>query len=69
MSKNQPQKIIIHMNNDTCFYSLAPIVNEFHVTIIRRQLTNSNLSINQKLEIIDKIIDDLKSRELDGIIK
>ena len=51
------------------FHALSDKINEFHLEVVERRLNSSNLTTDEKIAIIDKILDNLKSRELDGIIK
>lgn len=69
MSKNKAQNIIIHNTKNTDRHALLSRVNEFHVELIERRLRKSNLTIQQKIAIIDTIIETLKSREINGTIK
>lgn len=50
-------------------HSLSNKINEFHVEVIERRLNNSNLSAKEKIAVIDRILENLKSRENEGIIK
>jgi len=68
VKKNLVRKIFIH-TNALDFHTLADKVNEFHVEIIERRLENSNFTKKQKLIIINRIIEELKSREVNHIIK
>ncbi len=69
MRKNHVQSIIIHMPHDMDFHALSDKVNGFHAEVIERRLNQSNLTIEEKLAVIDKIIESLKSRESGGVIK
>lgn len=69
MGKNSIRNVIVHISDDTDIHSLSNRINEFHVDIIERRLNQSNLTTEQKTAVIDKIIDELKSREIAGIIK
>jgi hypothetical protein len=66
MKRNQARNIIIHNSNSS---SLPGIINEFHIQVIERRLNRLSLSSEQKITVIDKIIENLKSREINGIIK
>ena len=57
-------------------YSHSPSVKKpsqakgtFHLEVVERRLNSSNLTTEEKITVIDKILDNLKSHELDGIIK
>ena len=62
------RRIIIH-DGSAEDGSRAEKLNEFHVDIIRRRLNESNLTTQQKLAVIDQIIESLKLREINGIIR
>lgn len=67
MRNNKIHSIIIHGNVNT--KSVLDQISEFHANIIERNLAKSNLSNEQKIVVIDKILDSLKSRESNGIIE
>ena len=69
MRKNHVQSIIIHTPDGMDFHTLSDRVNGFHAEVIERRLNQSNLTTEQKLAVIDKIIESLKSRESGGVIK
>lgn len=69
MGKNGIRNIVVHISDNADIHTLADRISEFHVDIIERRLNQSNLATEQKIAVIDKIIDDLKSREVAGIIK
>ena len=69
MKKNCIQNIIIHVPDNMDSHSLSDKINEFHVEVIERRLSNSNLSVKKKIAVIDRILENLKSREHEGIIK
>lgn len=69
MRKNQIQHVIIHPADPLNDHSRADQMSQFHLDVIERRLGQSDLSTEQKIEIIDKIIVDLKLREVNGIIK
>ena len=69
MRKNRIRNVIVHTANQLNFHSLADQMSQFHLDVIERRLGQSGLSTEQKIEIIDKIIVDLKLREVNGIIK
>ena len=68
MPRNRIRQIVIH-EPDKGIHALPDRVSEFHVDIIERRLNQSSLSTEQKVAVIDKILDALKSREVDGVIK
>jgi hypothetical protein len=67
MRKNHALNIIIH-NADSNPDFRPDIVNEFHVQVIERRLNQLPLTTAQKVIVIDKIIESLKKREINGII-
>lgn len=69
MKKNYVQNVIIHVSDNMDFHALSDKINEFHFEVIERRLNCSNLTTEEKITIIDKILESLKSCELDGIIK
>lgn len=69
MRKNQVQRIIVHIPDHADLRALANKVNEFHVDVIERRLNGSALTADDKIAVIDNILENLKSRERDGIIK
>ena len=69
MRKNIVRNVIVHIADNADIHALADRVSEFHVDIIERKLNQSDLTTEQKIAVIDKILDNLKSREINGIIK
>lgn len=69
MKKQLNCKVTIDSSVNCFSYSFTDIINKFHVGLIEKELNNSDFSIEDKLMIIDRIIEELKSREIDGIIK
>lgn len=69
MQKNHVRRIIGHTPNQKETGCLISRVNEFHLEIIERRLNQSGLSVQQKVDIVDKILASLKAREVDGSIK
>jgi len=61
MSKNKIQNIIIHNADDVNLHALSDRINEFHVDLIEQRLHNSNLTLQQKITVIDKIIENQKT--------
>lgn len=70
MVNKQVRNIIIHLvkppESDT---SIPDKINELHVEIIRQRLKQNNLTAEQKIAVIDRIIQNLKTREMAGIIR
>ncbi len=69
MRKNIIRNVIVHVAGNADIHALADKVSEFHADIIERKLNQSDLTTEQKVAVIDKILDALKSREVNGIIK
>lgn len=69
MKKNYAHKVIVHISDDTDIHALSRKVSEFHIDVIERKLNQTNLTTEQKITVIDKILGNLKSREVNGIIK
>lgn len=69
MYKNRIRNIVIHEPDGGDNHALADKVNAFHVTVIERKLKHSPLTIEQKVSVIDKILEILKSRDVDGFVK
>lgn len=69
MRKRPVQNVVVHIADNTDFYTLFGKVGKFHTDLIERRLKQSDLTTEQKIAVIDKILEILKSRELDGIIK
>ena len=63
MKRNCVQNVIVHIPDNMDLHALSDKINEFHLQVVERRLNSSNLTTD------DKILDNLKSRELDGIIK
>ena len=69
MKKNCVKNVIVHMPENMDFHTLSDKINEFHVEVVERRLHSSNLTTEEKLVVLDKILNNLKSRELNGVIK
>lgn len=54
-AKNVTVNIVENENGD----SVSEKVNDFHVEVIGRRLNQSSLTLNQKVEILDEIIQNL----------
>jgi len=68
MRKNQALKVIIHNTNSNSD-SRSDIVNRFHAQVIERRLNQLPLTIDQKISVINEIIKNLRSSEVNGVIK
>jgi len=69
MKRNRIQNIIIHVPDSMNFHALASRVSLFHSEIIQRKLNQSNLTAEQKITVLNRIIENLRSREVNGFIK
>ncbi|MBE5981217.1 MAG: hypothetical protein E7249_19145 [Paenibacillaceae bacterium] len=69
MKKNCIQNIIIHVPDNMDHHSLSNKINKFHVDVIERRLNDSNLSAKEKIAVIDRILESLKSRQHEDTIK
>lgn len=69
MKKNYVQNIIIHDSEGIDSDTLTNKINKFHAEVIERRLSQSNLTVSDKIQVIDKILESLKSREQNGVIK
>ena len=56
------QKVIVHTPDKMDRDHMSEKVNDFYLSVIRRQLRQSNLTAEQKISVIDKVIENLKSR-------
>jgi uncharacterized protein with von Willebrand factor type A (vWA) domain len=69
MKKAQIRNIIPHFVQDEHSQSLSNRIADLHAQVIERRLNQSNLTLVQKLTVIDQIIENLKSREVKGVIQ
>lgn len=69
MRKNLVRNISVHIDDKTDPKALADMMSELHADIIERRLKNSDLSPKQQAEVIDMIIESLRAREQNGLIK
>ena len=59
MSKSNIQNIVLHIDNSADLKKIEEKVNQFHIEVIERKLANSNLTKNDKITVINKIIENL----------
>lgn len=64
MNKTQIRNIVPHFVHDVQPHSIFDRITDFHVQIIEHRLNQLNLTIEQKLIIIDQIIANLKFKEI-----
>lgn len=69
MRKNNIPNIVVHIENNASKKALDERVSQFYVDVIERRLANSNLTTIEKIAVIDKIIENLKLKEVNDIIK
>lgn len=59
MRKSNIQNIVLHIDNSADLKKIEEKVNQFHIEVIERKLANSNLTKNDKITVINKIIENL----------
>lgn len=69
MKRNHIRRIVIHNSENADQSALSNKVSAFHAQVIERKLSKLPLTADQKIAVVDKIIESLKSREINGIIK
>ena len=69
MRNNRIRNVVVHIADNADIHALGDKVSIFHADMIERKLRQSCLSTEQKIAVIDKIIDALKSGEINGVIK
>lgn len=69
MRKNLIRSVSVHIEDGADLNALADMISDLHADIIERRLKNSGLSPKQQAEVIDRIIENLKAREQNGLIK
>lgn len=69
MRKNLVRNISVYIDDGADPNALADMMSELHADIIERRLKNSDLPPKQQAEVIDMIIESLKVREHNGLIK
>jgi hypothetical protein len=60
MKKNAVQNVIIHNSDNINSNTLADKVADFHYSIIEQRLNSSNLTTEEKILVINKILKNLK---------
>lgn len=56
------RQVIVHIADDADLSALTDRVSQYHVEIIARRLKQSDLSVEQKIAVIDRIAEDLRGR-------
>ena len=69
MRNNRIRNVVVHIADNADIHALGDKVSIFHADMIERKLRQSSLSTEQKIAVINKIIDALKSGEIHGVIK
>ena len=69
MRNNRIRNVVVHIADNADIHALGDKVSIFHADMIERKLRQSNLSTEQKIAVINKIIDALKPGEINGVIK
>lgn len=68
MKKNHVQTVIIHMEDCPDPSRLWESVSTFYAGYIGRKLSQSDLTSEQQIAVIDKVIKNLKLREINNQI-
>lgn len=68
MKKKQIQNVNVHIVKGEHAFPFNKI-NQLHVEVIEHNLKKTNLTYQQKITVIDKIIKNMKLRENSGLIK
>jgi len=68
MISKQIHNIRIHQSKVKSNFNISESINEFHSRLIERKLNQTNLTNEQKIDVINSIIENLKSREINTII-
>lgn len=63
MGKIKIKNVIIH-NVSTDTHDLHEKLSEFHEGVIKRRISGMSISKKQKIQVIDKVIEILKVRDL-----
>lgn len=69
MKKPQIRNIIPHLVQSEHPKSLSDRIADLHVQVIENRLGQFNLTIEQKLTVIDRIIANLKSSEVHSVTR
>ena len=68
MSKHVVQGIVLHTPPNSPSHSLANRVSEFHAEVIERRLKQTNLTTEQQVAVLDRILTNLRAHEVEGVI-
>lgn len=69
MKRNQIRHVVIHNAENANQSALSDKISVFHAGVIERRLAQLPLTAEQKIAVVNKIIEDLKLREINGVIK
>lgn len=67
MKKLQIRSIVPHFVQYEHPQSLSDRIADLHIQVIERRLSQSDFTTEQKLTIIDKIIENLSAREVQSV--
>lgn len=62
MKKQQIQNIVVHTLTSAESHSIQDKVNEIYIEVIEHRLEQSDLTIQEKISVIDKIIENIKDK-------
>ena len=57
MKRNCVQNVMVHIPDNMDLHALSDKINEFHLQVVERRLNSSNLTTDDKIAVIDKILD------------
>lgn len=69
MKKNYVHNIVVHMPDNINFHTIADRISQFHFEIIERSINQANLTTEQKVVVIDRILEAIKFQEASNSIK
>lgn len=64
MRKNIIKNVIVHKVESSDKHTLSDRISELHTEIIERKLNQSGLTKKEKIEVLDKILDNLRSADI-----
>lgn len=65
MKKNQVRRVIVHQKREAA-EAFAEKASAFHVEVIERRLDRSGFTAAEKIAVIDKILENIKSQKDHG---
>lgn len=60
MRKKKPCNVIVHVADSQNCDKLADEVSDFYVQVVKRKLSESDLATEDKITVIDRVIESLK---------